>query len=798
MDFLRILRFCAVAVALGALGSAASANQTPDGRSLTPAGFTIPVESFASSMALSPDGAWLAVLSQDAGAIDLIDSHSSGLVDRLNVPSATGMTWTSDGLYVTCGYTGAVLRYTYDAQHSKSTPALIKRTPLQVGTIGLLNGVLEDPSTHRLIVARSANQEVVMLDDLTGRVMSTLKTTGQPFAVAMAGGTLVASMYNSDHVDVWRNAAGDASSIKTGPHPTSLLADGGQVFVANADGHDIAVIDSSSLKVTRRINLARSADALPGQTPSGMAISDDRSTLFVAESGYNDVAVVNLADGHVRSRIPTAWYPMSVIFTRRPTVPEKDPRAKDQLWVASAKGLGAQADISGEDNDAYTGMVQHLVVEPNRFTNWSAQVAQNDGAFKRVPQPLPPIKHVVFIVKENKHFDEEFGDDPRAHGDPALVLYGRRYTPNSHALADNYTLFDNFMGNGEASIFAHSWATQGLANDYNERNAHSRGDVTQVIPRVAYSIWPDSLGGDDALPPTVMDFDWFRNLSDLPQGPRINVSAIFGPRGQLIDELRRRGKSFRVYGEQMTMLAGGEIAPGLAGHAARTYPGAHIDFATLDTTRARLFVEDLRAHGLAQYTYLTLPTDHTAGADPGFYTPTSYVSNNDVALGQIVAGLSKRPEWRDTVVIVTTDDPAGTGDHISGQRMPAFAIGPYVRRGYVDHTRYSLPSVLRTVEVLFGLEPLSIFDAGAAPMLAAFARRPVVQPYFAIPSNFAMEKNPGKAAFTAIPIDPPDSDQIPRQEWASIHGAASLAVHEQYVASLLKTPFSSISSTLSP
>ena len=544
------------------------------------------------------------------------------------------------------------------------------------------------------------------------------------------------------------------------------------------------MIDADALRVERRLNLSRDAAALPGQTPSGMALSDDRRFLYVAESGFDDVAVVDLATGRVTARIPTAWYPMSVLFLRRPTVAKKDPRPKPQLWVSSAKGFGAQPNTGGEDNDAYTGVVQHFALEPSRYPEWTAEVAQNErfGLAHAPMQSLPPVKHVVFIVKENKHFDEEFGDDPRAHGDPALVVYGRKYTPNAHALADQYTLFDNFMGNGEASIFAHSWTTQAIANDYNERNAHSRDDSTDVMPRVAYSIWPDSLGGDDALPASVMDFDWFKNLDQLPQGPRINTSAIFGPRGELIDELQRGGKSFRVYGEQMTMLPDGNIAAGLAEHAARTYPGAHIDFGTLDTTRAKLFLDDLKTHGLAQYTYITLPTDHTAGADPGLYTPASYVSNNDLALGRIVEGLSHRPEWRDTVVFVSTDDPSGTGDHISGQRMPVYAIGPYVRHDYVDHTRYSLPSILRTTELLLGVRPLTIFDASATPILA-FAAQPVVRPYTAIPSNVVLAKNPGKAAKTWLPIDGPDSARIAREEWATMRGADSLAAHDLYLAS---------------
>jgi YVTN family beta-propeller protein len=622
-----------------------------------------------------------------------------------------------------------------------------------------------------------------VIDDRSGAVVARLKATGQPFAVAVSGTALIATLYDSDHVDAWTSYTASPVEIQTGLHPTELLVDKDRAFVANADGHDVAQIDIASRKVVRRLDLALSANPFAGQTPSGMAVSTDRRTLFVTESGFNDVAIVDLATGSVVGRIPTGWYPMSVLYRGRSTI-DDDPRAKSQLWILSAQGLGTQADPGSEWNGWYTGFVQHLVVEPARFAQWSDTVASdNHFAVARPPAgQIPAIKHVVFIVQENKHFDEEFGDEPQADADPALLLFGKKYTPNAHALAEHYTLFDNFMGNGQASIYGHSWTTQAMTNDYHTRNAHTPDDTaTAQDRRAAYSIWPYAEAGEDTVTVKEMDFDWYRDLTALPKGPRVNVSAVFGPRGELIDELQRKGVSFRVYGEQMTMLADGRIAPGLAEHADRAYPGAHIDFAVLDTQRAKLFLDDVNQHGLAAYSYMTLPDDHTAGTKAGFYTPASYVANNDAALGQIVEGLSKRPEWRDTVVFVTTDDPQGSGDHVDSHRQPAFAIGPYVRQGQVDHTHYSIPSILRTVEVLFGLDPLNMYDAAATPMLDAFSDQPDAAPFAALPSNIPMQKNPGITKSMAFVLDGPDSAAIPEQEWQSIRGWRSLLAHREYI-----------------
>ncbi len=785
-----LLCFVALASALCVSSALAVTGTLPDGRLVTPVGFTIPVEGFASSAALSPDGRLLAVLSQDGGAIDVIVlGEDSRQVDRLATPFATGMAWTQDGLYVTRGYSGAISRFNYSL-NSPNSWSFSRRPDLQVG--GLLNGIAEDPDTHRIAVARTANQEVDVLDDESGSLAAKLQATGQPFAVGFAGNSVVATIYNSDHVDVWQSLSVKPALVRTGPHPTALLIDRGEALVANADGHDVAAVDpgadNRAPHVSRRYDLGTSTNPPPGQTPSGMALSNDGSQLYVAESGFNDVAVVDVKSARVMTRIPTGWYPMAVAYLSSSTI-DKDPRVRSQLFVVSGQGLGAQQDPASEWNGMNTGLVQHVLVDPYLFGSWSSTVTHNNrlAVQKRATaNTFPPIKHFVFIVKENKHFDEVFGDVPGVNGDPTLVLYGRKYTPNAHALAETYTIFDNFMGDGEKSDFGHSWTTQGFANDYLERNGHTPDDAaTDTDQRVAYSIWPRPLTGESAAPIAALNFDWFASLSSLPHQPRINISGVFGPRGELIDELRAKGVSFRVYGEQMTMLPNGAIGQGLAAHAARPYPGAHIDFDILDDERARIFLADVTAHGLASYSYITLPTNHTAGTRPGFYTPASYVASNDAALGKIIAGLSKRPEWKSTVVFVTEDDPQGTGDHVDSRRMPAFMVGPYVRRGHVDSTRYSIPAVLKTVEVLFGLGPLNIYDAAASPMLDAFTSTALVLTYRALPSNISMTKNPGTAKTAAFLLDGPDAVAIiPSQEWSSIKGERSLAEHRAYLRAL--------------
>ena len=755
----------------------------PDGRALTPAGFTVPVDSFVTDEVLSPDGNWLAVVGQGSGAVDVISTHDSRLKARLPIPGATAAAWTRTGLYVARGYSGRVSRFAYAGPQLQLAPL----PDLDAGA-GLINGVADEPVSHRLALARTAAREVDVFDDESGRMLDVLPTSGQPYRVGFGGNTLVATLYDSDHVRAWRlDVPGDVHDIQTGAHPSALLVDGKRFFVANSDGNDVVIINAS-LMLERRFSLASVAGSLPGQTPAGMALSADGAQLYVTESGMNDVAVVDVATGRILTRIPTAWYPTAVASLSRPTVGGKDTRMRQQLWIADAKGSGSQPDPGGEWDGTYTGLVQHLIVDPMQFAAWSSAVARNNRVARAPARAngIPAIKHVVFIVHENKHFDESFGDEQEANADPTLLLYGRHITPNAHALAESYTLFDNFMGNGEASIYGHSWSTQGIVNDYQERNAHlerpAKGDSVALVPE---QIWPWPLVNGTSIPSADMDFDWFRNLADLGIAPRVNVSGVFGPRGELIDEFQRRKISYRVYGEQMTVLPDGQIAPGLAAHADQQFPGDHVDFGVLDTTRAQEFLEDVKAHGLAAYSYMTLPTDHTVGTAPGEYTPESFIASNDRALGLIVAGLSRRPDWKDTIVFVTTDDPQGTGDHVDAHRMPALIVGPYIRRHFVAHARYSFPSFLRTVELIFGLAPLNIEDALAPPMTDIFAIQPIPQAFEALPQAVPMELNPGqRRKDVSYTIDGADSTAIPAQEWVSINGPNSYQHHVAYMRSL--------------
>ncbi|HTJ28524.1 MAG TPA: bifunctional YncE family protein/alkaline phosphatase family protein [Candidatus Limnocylindria bacterium] len=713
---------------------------TPSGRTVQPAGFAIGLGNFPTDAVASPDGRFVAVADEGlTPAIELVDVRKSVVTQRIDLPALWGsLMWTDRALYAGGAYSGHVYRFSYDP---KARTPLARGEDLALGT-GLVGGVAVDESSRTLYAARTQAQRIDVVDLDNGSVRRSVPVGGQPYDVVLAGGQIAAALYNSDAVAFVDRAGGAVTTVTTGAHPTRLLARGDAVFAANADGEDAVEIAAPTHAVVRRFVLS-DAGGLPGATPAGLALDADGSRLYLAVSGLDEVAVFDRGTGNRIATIPAGWYPDAIALT----APATEKRRVPALWIADGKGIGVQPDPEGEWDGTYTGLLQHLSLKdlPSAPT-------------PRAPAPRPvlaahaPVKHVVIIVKENKQVDEEFSDIPGVMGDMRLLVYGRHFTPNAHRLAEQYTIADWLDAEGEGSEYGHAWLTNAFANDYLQRNSPVT-DHAGKAPRVAWSIWPRLAVDDKSIPDAAFDYDGDKDLRALGIAPRANPAGIFGPNGEIFDAAARAGISFRVYGEQLRVMADGTIDPLLKGHLAENYPGAHIDFDVLDTQRAKLFLDDLRTHGLAALTYMTLPDDHTAGNDPGYYTPESFVANNDEALGQIIAGLSRRPEWKDTLVFITFDDPQGTGDHLDDHRVGAIVVGGAARRNYVSHARYSHMSILRTTEALLGLHPLTINDAYAAPMDDVIARQPTAMPYAPVVPDVPMRRNPGMPRVKSFPVD---------------------------------------------
>ena len=740
----------------------------PDGRVVEPAGHVSFVGNFPAATALSPDGRYLAVADQDyySPSIEIVAAQrfEDAVIQHIDQPTLFGdIIWTPDGeLLASTGFDGKVLVFRLNSDVHAKQPLVFERA-INIG--GMVAGLAYDAHTHALYVARPVPGDVVAVDSVSGNVLWKRAATGQAYGVALVDDEIVASIWDGSEVNVW-HPDGSRSVIEVGQHPSKLLVAGSLVYVSDSDGSDVEEIDPHRARVVRRIDLAMTKNELPGATPLGLALSKDHETLFVTEAGRNDVAAVDLARGAVLARIPTGWYPTAVADA--PSF--RDGSKLDQpesIFIASAKGLGSGANPTGGYGGSYSGVLQRVSIAGVELRRW--QTSHGDAIpIAHIGVGSYGIRHVIFIVRENKTYDEEFGDLAHTNGDPTLTLYGRYYTPNAHALAQRYAVFDNFFSNAEVCADGHAWTSSALANDYLQRSlrtktsAPGQGSIPGAI---------EIRRSSPAVPADPVSYA--KGPRDYPAGSYNNPNPTIPPKGQIFDEALRRGITFRDYGEQMRVRRDGSVDPLIAGHIDSKYVNDMLN--VTDTQRAAEFLHDVGGRGLSQFTYMTLGGDHTAYDEPGYYTPQSFVTNNDVALGDIVAGLSKTPYWKDTVIFVTEDDPQSGSDHVDAHRMPALAIGSMVRSGAVSHRLYSQVSILRTAELLLGMHPLTIFDQSAAPIDDVFTRNQTTSAYRTIPSNVSMSRNPGTAANVGFMMDDESSDVQERLQWIRVRGEVGYA-----------------------
>jgi hypothetical protein len=323
------------------------------------------------------------------------------------------------------------------------------------------------------------------------------------------------------------------------------------------------------------------------------------------------------------------------------------------------------------------------------------------------PGEVSPVKYVFYIIKENRTYDQVFGDIEKGNGDAELCLFGEEITPNHHQLAETFTLFDNFYVNAEVSADGHNWSMGAYATDYTEKT------------------WPTLYGGRGG----TYDYEGTREIS-------------FPEEGYIWDYCRKNGISYRSYGEFIG--ENGARVEALEGHYDKSFTGFKLSF--MDTARFHLWQEDfdsLLAIGeVPQFNIIRLPNDHTAGASLGSYTPRSMVADNDLALGMLVDYISHSKIWDESAIFVLEDDAQNGPDHVDAHRSVLLVISPYTKRNYVDHTLYSTTSVLRTMELVLGLPPMSQYDAAAMPLYRSFTAKKDFSPYHFLPNRYRLdEKN---------------------------------------------------------
>lgn len=553
------------------------------------------------------------------------------------------------------------------------------------------------------------------------------------------------------------NLGGDAANaqpvqaIRTGDHPTGLLLNKAEtrLYVANSDSDTVSVIDTASNRVARTILLRPGAiGGLPGFSPLGLALSPDEKTLFVTMADLNAVAVVDAQKGDLRGYVPTGWYPTSAVVT---------PDGK-RLFVSNAKGDQARVpnnkDVNGWGQyspNILEGTVSMLDVDNvlAHLPETTRQVMANN--FAATPSGAgfrnPGIKHVFYIIKENRTYDQVFGDVKKGNGDPSICMFPRAVTPNQHALVERFALLDNFYTNAEVSAQGWTWSTSGMANEYVERNVpHNYSGRGRAY---------DEEGTNNAVPVEV------RGLKDVSTSPggylwdqcaRQHVSLrnygmyiaepsrIKGPDGKPLAEeqeptkiplLHTTNRDFRGFD---LSFADSEawVKYGLppAPKQMTTY-GSHRDPSRL-TTWLRDFDGYVKNHDLPQLNLLRLGRDHTSGTAAGQYSPRAMVADNDYAVAQVVDAISHSPYWSSSAIFIVEDDSQNGFDHVDCHRSTGYVISPFVKRGIRDSRFYNSDSFLHTMALLLGLKPWNQYVATAAPLDVFDSKPSNIEPYSAV------------------------------------------------------------------
>ncbi len=802
----------AVAAVLTLVGTAVAvgierAGPRADGSAVTPVGFLVSPAGRQSDLGdlpldavRSPDGRWL-VISNDGQAtqsLQVVDTASGAVAQTVPYPKPqalfTGLAFAPDGrtLYASGGGNNLIRRYTMTAGRLTEGPPLPLPTTNPAGA--KLNpfpaGLAVTPDRARVLVADQQADAFSVVDVATGMV-HTAPAGHRPDGVAVSpdGRTAWVSDQGANTVSVFDLTGPDPAprpAIGVGTHPNKMLlsSDGRSLYVACGDSDEVSVIDTGRAATTATISLAPYPGAPVGSNPDALALSPDQHTLYVANAGNNDVAVADPATGRVRGLIPTGWYPTAVIAGDR------------ALYVTNAKGLGAGPnDGPGRPNpytttqapNQYVGSMMvgtlstvKVPAAPGQLQSWSAQVARHDGfdthgdirshqpAGGPVPRNLQersPIQHVIYVVKENRTYDQEFGSLGKGNGDPALNLFGEESAPNNRALERGFVTLDNFYADAEVSAQGWNWTVAANSNPYAEQtwasNYSNRG-----------APYP-SENGDPAI-----------------AGDRDPAQA------HTWDRLAAAGIPFRNYGFYLGETPGTASRaddPVLDANTDHDYRGFNLacpDTAATFTPRdpgcgparvdewKREFAGYLARADLPTVEQVRFPNDHTAATKPGSPTPRAYVADNDWALGQLVDTVSHSPYWASTAIFVTEDDAQNGPDHIDAHRTVAEVISPYTHTGRVDSTFYSTASMLRTMELIVGLRPLTQFDAYATPMLAAFTNHPDPTPYTARrPSQNLQETNPVTAPMAMQSSaqnfqseDKIDMAAVNQATWASING----------------------------
>jgi len=772
---------------------------------LRPAGRQVALDTLPMAVTIAPDGRRLLVLNggYNPPSLSVLDVAAQREITRVRAPDAwLGLAFAPKGnrVYVGGGSQAAVFEFEYSAGRltpGRSFPVV----PADKRTVrDFIGDVRLSPDGRALYAADLYNDSIVVLNPQTGALVERYKTGRRPYRILFHPDGrffFVTSWTDGTLLQHDAQTGGVLSRMRLGAHASDMIWAPGpppdeegnreflrRLFVAAANTNNVyavGVSETGRLQLLEVINVAMTPRQPAGMTPSALALGPDGKRLFVVCSDANAVAIADIseAQSHVLGFIPAGWYPTAAAVLADGTLvvlngkgvrsypnprgpnparrlsPEQQAFGEPQFVARIQQGTAQFVPpFSDEQLDAYTAAV--LANSPYRDAKLVDAGTPKDSPIPSRPGDPSPIQYVIYIVKENRTYDQVLGDIKEGNGDPSLCLFGEEVTPNHHKLARQFALLDNFYVNADVSADGHQWSAAAIAPDYVQK------------------LWPNSYARR-------------RRLNDY-QGQEPTATP---PAGYLWTNAAAAGVSLRNYGHFVTNRDrpaedGTQVLVVRDSVLARVtnlhYRGFDVDYPDLE--RAKIFLKDLadfeRTGEMPQLIVMRLGNDHTAGLSPGRIAPRSAVADNDYALGLIVEALTHSRFWPRMAIFVLEDDAQNGPDHVDSHRSPAFVISPYVRRRIVDSTMYNTTSMLRTIELILGLRPMTHFDAAARPMAGLFQSQPDLTPYAAEKPRIRLdERNPGGSSLAArsLRLDFSEADRIDDEElnqilWIALRGAS--------------------------
>jgi YVTN family beta-propeller protein len=764
----------------------------PTGVYLDPAGRSFSAGSMPLALALSPDGTRVVLLLNGwrEQGIQVLDRGTGAAIQTIPQASAfLGLAFSPDGkwLYASGGNDDVVHRYTWTNGHAENAGTIpLAEKPKNKDGTRYPAGIGLSPDGKTMYVAENLADSVAVVDLATGKVKQRLATERYPYGVTVAGdGSIYVSAWGGSTVSVFRPTRGgtiqDLGRVAVGRHPSAmtLSRDGGRLFITSGSTDRIAVMDTRTRRVIATLEDPPPAGPHEGSTPNALALSNDGKRLFVAEADNNAVAVFNLSlatsgvstttdaanSDKLAGRIPMGWYPAALAV------------ANDSLFVVNAKGNGTAANPKGPQPDrpqrfnppgyvlgqlsGTLTMLRAVKASAAEIDSLSMRVARANGWNDARPaRRYPPIEHVIYVIKENRTYDQVLGDLPAGDGDTSLVFFPRRVSPNHHVLAERFGIFDRFFVNAEVSADGHNWSTASYTTDYVQKTVPSQ--YSSRGRHYDYEGTNRNAVPDDDVAEPGTGYLW--NLAQRAGITFRNYGEFTIPQDSAPDGAAQRYRADKPY---------------LRDHTHEKFSG--YDLNIQDQLRADIWIAELQEFAkvgrMPALEIVRLPNDHTAGLRAGSPTPAAYMADNDLALGRIVEALSKTSFWKSTVMFVLEDDAQNGPDHVDSHRSPLLVISPYSRGG-VSHWFANTTDVIATIEDILGLGRLSQFDHYSRPLNYVWKEVPDMRPYVALKPGVSLdEKNPrvgiGARESRRLALekeDQADEDLFNRILWRGIKG----------------------------